>query len=409
PATFVDWGQPLFLGAASAAGTAEDHAVVSLDQVRFWTRARTDRQVREAMHHPLTGAEPGLVAYWLFDEGTGSTAADLVGGHDGTFVGGDGWTPATMPFGPGVFAQETEANGLIDFAGTGLSADYLAHSGSVVGVDRIDRTPENPPGGTAIEVFEGAHWLLTRYTGGPFSADLTFSTTGLTADDAAAPGRIKLFRRDGNSDGTWTLSASAAAVDEAAGTVTFAGVSKSGQYVLARGEEAPAVAGTALDFDGTDDFVRAPGLVLPNTFTIEMWINPQSGTDGRAFIAKDTGDNGSGYGSEDLFNIGFYDGSLRVFLRNKKLLAGPRVTGQQHLAVVVQQTGTSSLVTVYRNGVQIAQGTLAAVLDDDGSGPDWTFGQNWVFQALAKAQADPPAGDFFDGTLDEVRIWTTAR
>ncbi|GIV58033.1 MAG: hypothetical protein KatS3mg042_0946 [Rhodothermaceae bacterium] len=117
PATFVDWGQPLFLGAASAAGTAEDHAAVSLDQVRFWTRARTDRQVREAMHHPLTGAEPGLVAYWLFDEGTGSTAADFVGGHDGTFAGGDGWTPATMPFGPGVFAQETEANGLIDFAG----------------------------------------------------------------------------------------------------------------------------------------------------------------------------------------------------------------------------------------------------------------------------------------------------
>ncbi len=396
PATFVDWGQPLFLGAASAAGTAEDHAAVSLDEVRFWTRARTDRQVREAMHHPLTGAEPGLVAYWTLNEGTGGTAADFVGGHDGTFAGGDGWTPATMPFGPGVFAQETEANGLIDFTGTDLLADYLSHSGSVVGVDRIDRTPENPPGGTAIEVFEGAHWLLTRYTGGPFSADLTFSTTGLTADDAAAPGRIKLFRRDGNSDGTWTLSASAAAVDEAAGTVTFAGVSKSGQYVLARGEEAPAVAGTALDFDGTDDVVRVPGLVLPNTFTLEMWINPQSGTDGRAFIARDL--NGSG---ADLFNVGFYDGTLRVLLRNQTLPAGPRVTGQQHLAVVVEGTGTSSLVTVYRNGAQIARGTLAAVLDDDGTGADWILGGNETIAGTA--------GDFFDGTLDEVRIWTTAR
>jgi hypothetical protein len=35
----------------------------------------------------------GLVAYWMFDDGTGTTAVDSVGGHHGTLVGGPLWTP----------------------------------------------------------------------------------------------------------------------------------------------------------------------------------------------------------------------------------------------------------------------------------------------------------------------------
>ena len=410
PATFVDWGVPLFAGAASEGGAASDAVAVTLDELHLFDVSRTAEEVRATVHRPLDGDETGLIAYWQFDEADGdATAVDGVGGHDGTFVNGSATRIlSTIPLGAGVFASKVETGGTLVFGETGLTAEYFSHSASAVGVTRIDEAPTNPPIGTSIALLDSTYRVMERYDGGPFSADLTFATGGLTTGDEADPSRIKLFRRDANEDGEWLVSATASAVDAAAGTAVFPDVSNSGQFVLARGESAPAVAGSALDFDGTDDFVKLTGLVLPNTFTVEMWIDPQSGTDGRAFFSKDV-DDGSGFSSEDVFNVGFYDGSLRVYLRGRTVDAGARVTGQQHLAVVVKESGTSSVVTVYRNGVMIAEKTLAALLDDDGSGPDWTLGQNWELLALAKTMADPPAADFFDGTMDEVRIWNEAR
>ena len=41
----------------------------------------------------LTGIGSGLVGYWKFDEGSGTTAADLSGsGNNGTLVNGPSWT-----------------------------------------------------------------------------------------------------------------------------------------------------------------------------------------------------------------------------------------------------------------------------------------------------------------------------
>jgi|GEM_PF-1854127 len=411
PGTFVAWQQPLYMGAADNGGTADDAVPVNLDEVRLFTTARTAEEIRARQHGALTGDEEGLVAYWQMDEADGAaTAIDVVGGHDGTFSStASNHITATEPLGPGEFAFDTERSGAVTYGATGLTADYLSQSASGTGLTRIDVTPFNPPAGASITLLDSTYHVMERYDGGPFSANLTFETAGLTSADETDPSRIKLFRRAANVDGEWLVATSASAVDAAAGTVTFPAVSKSGQFAVARGASTPAVAGTALDFNGTDAYVRLPGLVVPNTFTLEMWINPQSATDGRSFFAKDTGNDGSGFGSEDLFNIGFYEGKLRVFLRFQKMFAGDQVTGQQHLAFVVQQSGSSSIVTVYRDGVQIAQQTMAAVLDDDGSGSDWVLGQNWVLQALAKALTDPPAGDFFDGSMDEIRLWNEAR
>jgi len=45
----------------------------------------------------------GLVAYWTLDDGSGTTAVDVVGGHNGTLVNGPVWTP------PGDFKMGTGA------------------------------------------------------------------------------------------------------------------------------------------------------------------------------------------------------------------------------------------------------------------------------------------------------------
>jgi hypothetical protein len=58
----------------------------TIDEVRFWTVARSAGEIRAAMRLPLVGTEPGLEAYWKMDEGSPSqTVQDSSGhGHTGT-------------------------------------------------------------------------------------------------------------------------------------------------------------------------------------------------------------------------------------------------------------------------------------------------------------------------------------
>jgi photosystem II stability/assembly factor-like uncharacterized protein len=49
-----------------------------LDEVQLWSVARSQAQIQASMYLPLTGAEPGLAAYYRFDESPGTpTTADL--------------------------------------------------------------------------------------------------------------------------------------------------------------------------------------------------------------------------------------------------------------------------------------------------------------------------------------------
>lgn len=53
-----------------------------IDEVRIWNVARTQQQISEWSHGLLKGNEPGLVAYWRFDEKSGAMSPDITGhGH----------------------------------------------------------------------------------------------------------------------------------------------------------------------------------------------------------------------------------------------------------------------------------------------------------------------------------------
>lgn len=50
-----------------------------LDEVRLWRTARTTNEIADNFNRKLTGSEPGLAGYWLFDEtGAGLTTANTV-------------------------------------------------------------------------------------------------------------------------------------------------------------------------------------------------------------------------------------------------------------------------------------------------------------------------------------------
>jgi hypothetical protein len=58
-----------------------------VDEFRIWNSARTDAEVQSTMRRHLTGMESGLVVYFKFDEGTGTTSRDLVGRYEARSTG----------------------------------------------------------------------------------------------------------------------------------------------------------------------------------------------------------------------------------------------------------------------------------------------------------------------------------
>ncbi len=64
-----------------------------LDEVRIWSTARTEIEINATMIGCLTGSETGLLAYYNFEEGSGTTTRDITGnGYDGTLMNSPDWT-----------------------------------------------------------------------------------------------------------------------------------------------------------------------------------------------------------------------------------------------------------------------------------------------------------------------------
>jgi hypothetical protein len=53
------------------------HTPGIIDELRAWNVARSEAAIQATMHQRLAGNEPGLVGYWRFDDGSGTSAADI--------------------------------------------------------------------------------------------------------------------------------------------------------------------------------------------------------------------------------------------------------------------------------------------------------------------------------------------
>ena len=99
-----------------------------MDDLRIWDGFRSEADIQSTMNRPLTGTEPGLVAYWPFDEGTGTTTADASGnGHAGVLTNGTAWVLSMVPGGgplattlpaTDVLAPDATLNGTVNPNGT---------------------------------------------------------------------------------------------------------------------------------------------------------------------------------------------------------------------------------------------------------------------------------------------------
>ena len=78
---------PLLIGATPMFEQPEAFFRGLVDEVRIWSKARSQQEIRDTMARKLTGEEEGLVGYWNF-EGQGAVVVDQTeNGHDGVLIG----------------------------------------------------------------------------------------------------------------------------------------------------------------------------------------------------------------------------------------------------------------------------------------------------------------------------------
>jgi hypothetical protein len=154
---------------------------------------RTDQEIKDNMHKHLTGTEPGLVAYWDFNQSSGGNLPDLTGnGNNGTISSGANywsWTPSYAAVGndvmynmsgvegvwfgkdPSLYNYASTTNGLNIVANIQPKAfDYAVYGHN----DSIGTSTSFLPAGAPVD-FErtSREWYFNK--GGNISADLYFN------------------------------------------------------------------------------------------------------------------------------------------------------------------------------------------------------------------------------------------
>ena len=389
-----------------------------MDEVRIWDIARGQSDIRDTMCQKLAGTESGLVGNWRFDEGSGIVCNDV------SAYGNIGITNAervcsSAPIGDDSAHDYTgsafEINGIpADLDITSSYGDYIhvfddggtwddnpAPPGppyeSVLQVYRVDAPPEN----YGQPLFWKSMGLAPHYWG-VFKSGGTDPTYTVVYNYTGYPytneNSLNLAYRNNNCE-SW--KSANAEQDDVNDLLTRAGFSGT-EFILGQDVDPR----NAIDYDGSDDYVEIPNdssLNLDDNGTMEAWIYPESFTAGAGIVFKGSssvaygfglGGQGSGVftgGSNN--NIGFVLGAGTDFL----LTGSDALSTDNWYHVACTWDESTDTRAIYLNGIQYAFSTA----DISGVTTTTTDGLRFGMQDTDDI--------YFDGWIDEVRIWETTR
>ena len=402
-----------------------------IDEVRIWNVARTQSQIADQINSRLATPTPGLVARWGLDEGAGTLVQSSAGTPlDGTLVN-SGWSWASgAPFDIATFhiAATAAAGGTIDPTGSvaivpGASQSFTiapdaCHDIADVLVDGVS------VGAVASYTFSavaGDHTIAASFALKSFS--ITASAGGNGSITPSGSSAVSC-----GSDQTYTITPNSGyhvadvLVDDVSvgpvATYTFTSVSSAHTIAASFAQN-----GDALALQGTDGWVNFgnPAALKLTQFTIELWMR----RDG-AGVGTNTGSGGIAdlvpllsKGRADvedpLRDINYILGvrsSTGVLAADFEEAAAPSpnpsmnhpVLGTTPLVVGtwyhVAATYDGSTWRLYVNGTLDAQLAVGRAVASASDCP--------VALGSALTTAVPAAG-FFQGVLDEVRVWSVAR
>jgi hypothetical protein len=202
-----------------------------VEELRVWNRVRTEAEIRENMNQTLHGCESSLLAYYQFNDSTGSSSlSDHSGnGYHGSLVNLDvhsDWEASQLALGQ---AQTDRINvngtGMVHFPQTGVSINFADNPKGEIVVSRIQGLPH---GHESLGNQVDDEYFVIRN----FGSNSNPAVNGITFRDIRGfspetnPSDLKLYKRSSNAFGpTWgnVLAAASGLSDLPSGTVTYTG------------------------------------------------------------------------------------------------------------------------------------------------------------------------------------------
>ncbi|MEQ9425076.1 MAG: LamG-like jellyroll fold domain-containing protein [Cyclobacteriaceae bacterium] len=419
PASLFVGTAPLWIAAHEDETMANNLLNGLVDEARIWDESRTQEEILENMNttvDPDVGVNPNLVVYYRFDRASGTTLADVKAVVDGTLNNMDDtdWVTASWD----VFAQnaaelatagDAATSGQLTIADVAFLND--AQDLLLTGHDAIDfsEIQTDLPAGTLVTNRYGRSWHMQKNdAAGTADGDVTF-----TFDIGATPADQQtyyLLERTGVS-GAFSI-VPVIGVESSGTSITFtvstAEIDDDSYYTLGRSDDGP---GNALNFDDTNSDHVSLGDIIDDAgltgLTLEAWVRPTAfppgnlPTDMRSIIAK--GDIRLATGAFGIFmigNTGAQDLTFAVDNGTTKEVVNLAISGNislntwQHVALGWTAGGS---VNAYVNGVLV--GSSAAL-----SGTVDNIAEDLVIGGSTSIEED-----YFEGTIDEVRIWDVER
>jgi hypothetical protein len=331
-----------------------------MDEVRIWNQARTQAEIQADMNHQLTGTETGLVGYWQFNESTGNTVTDLAGNdNNGTILGGASFTAGVFSPGTFVFSQP---NFTVKEGGIGVKE---------VTINRVDGL-----GGEAsvtVDLSDGIGVSAADYDNTPIVVNFA---NGETTKTVSIPVKTDTVNDAGE---TINLTLTNATNGASIGSQSTASVM--------------IVEDAALSFDGVNDYVEIKAHQNSTNITVEAWAKSNTPTwnnygnlvsKRNAFILSPV------QGSKD---ITFYiHNGTNWSLVNYTPGSNFDITQWHHYAGTYD--GANLRLYVDGQEAKVAQVNAGAINVDSG---------------VLIIGNDDGQNRYFNGKIDEVRIWNTAR
>ncbi|OGV75042.1 MAG: hypothetical protein A3K18_14425 [Lentisphaerae bacterium RIFOXYA12_64_32] len=157
-------------------------------------------------------------------------------------------------------------------------------------------------------------------------------------------------------------------------------------------------AGTALSFDGTNDYLVTPNLkslFTDNSMTIELWFNATSAGVIASELSTATPNSSSHDSQIEILSTG----EVKVRVWNLTAVSLGKVNFGEWHQVVLRYNRTTQVLDGFLDGVEAAT---------DSSGIRSVFSSEYYAFGAADS-TNLGSGAFFKGRIDEIRIWNTAR
>jgi hypothetical protein len=153
----------LFIGAGLPVPLQNEYFAGRIDEVRIWNYVRTPFQIQSSWNRSVSLLEPGLVAYWKFDEAIGQVALDsstyvhhgLLGKSTRAEPSDPSWVASDAPILPPDCGGETYCIGAVNSTGHGAGMGWQG-STSLAANDLV-LTAQGCPAGNSGLFFVGAY------------------------------------------------------------------------------------------------------------------------------------------------------------------------------------------------------------------------------------------------------------